>query len=108
MESISTRKDSCPIVDLSTTNLAWIYLGSNPGLRGERPINNSLGMAQPKKEINLKFRFSSYRALNFRLGYKTGQLILQMEKKIAVYSECRTSAHMHKRSVWAERSSFEC
>jgi hypothetical protein len=43
-----------PNVALSNTNLAWIDLGSKPGLRGERPVNNSLGMAQPKEGNKLE------------------------------------------------------
>ena len=109
MESIPTRNDTCPIVTLSTTNLAWIDLGSNLDLLGERPVNNSLGIAQ-SKECNKPeiLRFSAYCAVNSRLGYKTSQLILQMEKKIAVYSECHTNVQTHKCSEWTERSSFEC
>lgn len=95
MESIPTRNDTCPIVALSTTNLAWIDLGSNLDLRGERPVNNSLGMVQPKEGNKPEIlRFSAYCTVNFRLGHKTSQLILQMEMKIAVYSECHTNAQM--------------
>jgi hypothetical protein len=38
----TTRRKTCPSATLSTTNLTWTYLGSNPGLRGERPATNRL------------------------------------------------------------------
>ena len=38
----STPRKSCPNATLSTTNLTWTDLGSNPGLRGERPAPFSL------------------------------------------------------------------
>jgi len=31
---------TCPTATLSTTNLIWTDLGSNPGLRGEKPGTN--------------------------------------------------------------------
>jgi hypothetical protein len=41
-ESRSTRGKTCLSATLSTTNPTWTDPGSNPGLRGERPANNSL------------------------------------------------------------------
>jgi hypothetical protein len=38
-ENRSTRGKTCPSATLSTT---WTHLGSNPGLRDERPANNRL------------------------------------------------------------------
>jgi hypothetical protein len=38
----TTHRKTCPSATLSTTNLTWIDLGSNPGLRGERPATNRL------------------------------------------------------------------
>jgi hypothetical protein len=38
----STRWNTCPSATLSTTNLTWTGLGSNPSLRGERPATNRL------------------------------------------------------------------
>jgi hypothetical protein len=38
----TTRRKTCPSATLSTTNLTWTDLGSNPGLRGERPATNRL------------------------------------------------------------------
>jgi hypothetical protein len=32
----------CPNATLSTTNLIWTDPGGNPGLRGERPVTNSV------------------------------------------------------------------
>jgi hypothetical protein len=41
-ENRSTRGKTCPSATLSTTNPTWIDLGSNPGLRCERPTTNRL------------------------------------------------------------------
>jgi hypothetical protein len=38
----STRKQTYTIAILPTTNLTWIGLGSNPGLRGDGPVTNHL------------------------------------------------------------------
>jgi hypothetical protein len=38
----STRGKSCHNATLSTTNPTWTDLGSNPGLRGERPATSRL------------------------------------------------------------------
>jgi hypothetical protein len=38
----SCRKGTCCSAILSTTNRTWTELGSNPGLRGERPATNRL------------------------------------------------------------------
>jgi hypothetical protein len=40
-ENRSTRGKTCPSATLST-NLTWTDLGSNPGLRGERPATDRL------------------------------------------------------------------
>jgi hypothetical protein len=41
-ENRSNRGKTCPSATLSTTNPTWTDLGSNPGLRGERPATNRL------------------------------------------------------------------
>jgi hypothetical protein len=41
-ENRRTRRNTCPSATLSTTNPTWIDLGTNPGLRGERPATNDL------------------------------------------------------------------
>jgi hypothetical protein len=41
-ENRSPRRKTCPSAILSTTNPTWTDLGSNPGLRGERPATNHL------------------------------------------------------------------
>ena len=41
-ENRSNRGKTCPTATLSTTNPNWIEPGSNPGLRGERPVTNRL------------------------------------------------------------------
>jgi hypothetical protein len=37
-----TRRKTCPSATLSTTNPTWIDLGTNPGLRGDRPVTDDL------------------------------------------------------------------
>jgi len=71
----STLRKTCPSATLSTINLTWTDLGSNPGLRGERPATNRLSLttAYSKMQINLNYiwSFSSYRAVNTpRRSYK--------------------------------------
>jgi hypothetical protein len=39
-ESRSTRGKKCSSAMLSATNPTWTDPGSNPGLRGERPVTN--------------------------------------------------------------------
>jgi hypothetical protein len=41
-EEPTTRRKTCPSATLSTKNPTWSDLGSNPGLRGERPATNRL------------------------------------------------------------------
>jgi hypothetical protein len=41
-EHRSTRGKTCSSATLPTTNPTWTELGSNPGLRGERPATNRL------------------------------------------------------------------
>ena len=41
-ENRSTGTKTCPNATLSTTNLTWTDVGSNPGLRGERPGTDRL------------------------------------------------------------------
>jgi hypothetical protein len=41
-ENRNTRRKICPTATLSTTNPTWTDPGSNPGLRGERPVTNRL------------------------------------------------------------------
>jgi hypothetical protein len=38
----TTRRKTCLSATLSTANLTWTDLGSNPGLRGERPATDRL------------------------------------------------------------------
>jgi len=42
-ESRSGRRETCPSVTLSTTNLTCNSLVTKPGLRGERPATNLPG-----------------------------------------------------------------
>ena len=39
-ENRSTQGKTCPSATLSTTNVAWTDLGSNPGLRGGPPATD--------------------------------------------------------------------
>jgi hypothetical protein len=41
-ENRRTRRKTCSVAILSTTNPTWIDPGANPGLRGERPATNDL------------------------------------------------------------------
>jgi hypothetical protein len=41
-ESRSTGTKTCPSATLSTTNATWTDVGSNPGLRRERPGTDRL------------------------------------------------------------------
>jgi hypothetical protein len=41
-ETRSTRGETCPSANSSTTNPTWTDLRSNPGLRGDRPATNRL------------------------------------------------------------------
>jgi hypothetical protein len=41
-ENRRTRRKSCPIATLSTSNSTWTDPGANPRLRGERPAANRL------------------------------------------------------------------
>jgi hypothetical protein len=41
-ETQSARKNTCSSATLSTTNLTWTDLASNPGIRGERSATNCL------------------------------------------------------------------
>jgi hypothetical protein len=54
-ENRSTRGKTGPAATLSTTNLTWTDLGSNPGLDGERPTTNRLSHGTAKTKINLKY-----------------------------------------------------
>jgi hypothetical protein len=47
-ENRSTRRKTCPSVNLSTTNATWTDPGSNPGLRVERPATNRLSYGKAK------------------------------------------------------------
>jgi hypothetical protein len=51
-ENRSTREKTCPNATLSTT---WTHLGSNPGLRGERPANNRLSHGTALSEALLPY-----------------------------------------------------
>jgi hypothetical protein len=37
-----SEKLTCPSATLSTIKLSWTALGTNPGLRGEKPVTNRL------------------------------------------------------------------
>jgi len=39
-----TRRKTCPIDTMSTTNPTWTGLGSNPGLGGDRPATDRLSL----------------------------------------------------------------
>jgi hypothetical protein len=54
-ENRKTRRKTCPIANLSTTNPTWIDPGANAGLYGERPATNRLshGTAQRRNVLNL-------------------------------------------------------
>jgi len=41
-ENRSAGRETCPIATLSTTNLTWTALRSNPGHRAERMATNRL------------------------------------------------------------------
>jgi hypothetical protein len=46
-ENRSTRRKTCPSATLFTKNPMWTDQGSNPGLRGERPVTNRLSHGTP-------------------------------------------------------------
>jgi hypothetical protein len=50
-ETHISRIKTCPIATLSTTNLAWNYLGSNLGLRDESPATNRLSHGKINLDI---------------------------------------------------------
>jgi hypothetical protein len=50
-ENQSTRGKTCPNATLSTTNLTWTDLGSNPGLRGESPATNRVSHGTALKNL---------------------------------------------------------
>jgi len=62
------KKKSCPNATLSTTKLKWTGIGSNPGLRGEKPAtkrfshNTSWNDTTKKKQPQY---FSTQRSLTF-------------------------------------------
>lgn len=49
---------ACPSCTLSTTNLAWTYLGSNPSLRDVRPATGHLSQCTSNK-INMNMYYMS-------------------------------------------------
>jgi hypothetical protein len=51
--NLSTERKTCPSAT-STTNSTWTGLGSNPGLRGERPQTNRLGHGTALDRIVLR------------------------------------------------------
>jgi hypothetical protein len=52
---------TCPSATLSTTNLTWTDLGSNPGLRGERPATNRLSHGKVKVKFSLEEAMKAHR-----------------------------------------------
>jgi hypothetical protein len=44
--------------NLSTTNLTWTNLGSNPGLRGGRPATNRQSRGRARRDFHLQFNSS--------------------------------------------------
>jgi hypothetical protein len=52
-ENNVSRRKACRTATFSTTNLTWNDLGSNLGLRDERPANNCLS----HDKINLLYAF---------------------------------------------------
>jgi len=47
-----SRTKTCPSATLSTTNLKWTDLGTNPGLRGEKPGTDRLSYGKALKEYD--------------------------------------------------------
>jgi hypothetical protein len=63
----STRGKPCPSATLSTTNPTWTDLGSNPGLRGERPATNLLSHGTALNIYILIFTLILINAFSVRL-----------------------------------------
>jgi hypothetical protein len=59
-ENRSTRGQTCPSATFSTTNPTWTNPGSNPGLRGERPVTNRLSYGTAFLCVTLFFFELSY------------------------------------------------
>jgi hypothetical protein len=68
-ENRRTRRKTCPSATLSTTNPTRIDQGTNPGLRGERPVTNRLshGMAQHATDVLQQISVSFISNYSFKL-----------------------------------------
>jgi hypothetical protein len=87
------RRKTYPIAISSNTNLTWTDLGSDPGLRVERPATNHLKQgtvfgAWNVPEIYLNFQFLPEGKHSVKI-VRTNQLSLRSEV-IGVYCELHT------------------
>jgi hypothetical protein len=64
-ENRSTGGKTCPSTTLSTTNPTWTDPGSNPGLRGESPVTNTLSH---DTAFDICWLFFSILSLSIRLN----------------------------------------
>jgi hypothetical protein len=55
-----TQRKACPNAILFSTNPTWTDLGSNPGLRGERPATNRLSHGHGPSYIVLRTEVGNY------------------------------------------------
>jgi hypothetical protein len=69
-ENRSTRRETCLSATLSTINPTWTNLGSNPGLRGERPATNRLshGKALINYCVNTDYSRVKFCVYNLRIS----------------------------------------
>ena len=80
-ENRSAGRKPCPTASFSTSNLTWTDLGSNPGVRGDRPAFKDEG--RPELYLKTQFGPRSKRTPS-RLYKETNQLILN--RKIITFS----------------------
>jgi hypothetical protein len=72
-ENWNTRRKTCPSANLSTTNLWRTGLGSNLGLRDDRPVTNrfSHGTASTYVlDVTNIYKLSSYFTANTKSAHK--------------------------------------
>ena len=80
-ENRNRWRKTCRSATLFSTNPAWTELGSNPGLRGERPATNSLSHGTANT-ISLSIYYECYKDAfpnakkTQRLSYKTSRLLV--------------------------------
>ena len=107
-ENRSARSKPSPSARLSATNVTWIDLGSNPGLRDERLTTNRLswyGHSDIKINRSYMYSCSSYRPVNaLRLGYKKHLFDYVQGSNCLFCDPYRT----YKCPLWAECRSSEC